>query len=153
MFDIEALANAPADGPMSTERPVCPEGEYTMMVDTLGPNGIKDWFREIKRGDGSDALIIAIPCVVLDDGVKAKLKRDKVIVPAEQWADLDAGKLSSKEGDNVLIGQLRNALGQNNQPGWTLTALAGQGPFRGMVKHQAGQNGTFAKVNRVSKIA
>lgn len=158
MFDFDALVNAPTDGPMSTTIPVCPEGEYTMMIDTLGPDGINPWFRLIEGKDGKPPrLILRVPFIVMDDRVKADLGREKVIVPKDIWLDMgtDNRTLLTSEGKNVDLGRLREALRQNTTPNWSLGMLPGAGPLKGTVKHRFDRNDPerrFAEVSRVAAL-
>ena len=157
MFNVDALVNAPADT-MATTIPTCPEGEYTAVIDTLPAEGIGAWLRTLEGRDGKpDRLMLNVPFVILDDGVKQTLGRDKVTVPQTVWLDIgpDGSTLLTGEGKNVTLGRLREALGQNNQPGWTMMALAGAGPVRVVVGHRADRNDPsvkYAEVRRVSAL-
>lgn len=156
MFDLAGLVNAPVDAPMSTNIPVCPEGEYTAMIDTLGPDGMEPWFRPIAGKDGKpDRLILRVPFVIMDESVKALLDRQTVIVPRDIWLDMgpDNRTLLTSDGKNVDLGRLREALRQNNQPGWTFAALPGAGPLKVTVKHRADRNDPERKFAEVSRVA
>lgn len=156
MFDIDALINAPVDGPLATTIPVCPVGEYTLIIDSLPDDGIKAWLRHLEGKDGRPSrLILEVPCIVLDENVKAQLGREKVTVRKSIWLDIgsDGRTLLTGEGKNVDLGRLREALGQNAEPGWTFARLPGAGPFKGQVTHRSGSNvDVFAEVGRVARL-
>lgn len=158
MFDIDALVNVPAAGPMATTIPLCPEGEYTALIDSLPSEGMGSWFRPIEGKDGKpDRLILRVPFVIMDDTVKATLERDKVVVPKDIWLDFgpDNRTLLTTDGKNVDLGRLREALGQNTMPNWTFGALPGAGPLKVLVKHRVNRNDPeqkFAEVTRVSAL-
>ena len=95
-----------------------------------------------------------INCILVDEGVKAKLARDKVTVRMRVGLDIDeaGGGLATAEGKNVQLGRLRSALNQNNA-GWKPNDLLGAGPFIGKVVHTTTANGTYADIQRVTKIS
>ncbi len=156
MFDIDALTNAPVEGPLATTIPVCPIGEYNLLIDSLDSEGLKKWIRTLEGKDGKPSrLILEVPCIVLDENVKAQLGREKVTVRKSIWLDVgpDGRTLLTGEGKNVDLGRLREAVGQNAEAGWTFARLPGAGPFRGIVTHRSGTNGdVFAEVGRVAKL-
>lgn len=156
MFDIDALTNAPVDAPFATTIPVCPIGEYNLLIDSLDSEGLKKWLRTLEGKDGKPSrLILEVPCIVLDENVKAQLGREKVTVRKSIWLDVgsDGRTLLTGEGKNVDLGRLREAVGQNAEPNWTFARLAGAGPFRGTVTHRNSSNGdVFAEVGRVAKL-
>lgn len=157
MFDANAFLNTPAD-PLPTQYEVIPEGEYQMLLDS-DPKMLE--VRKVegvssKSGEPYLFYQLELSCLVLDEGVKKKLGRDKVNARMRINLDFDdQGKLTNGPNKNVALGQLREALGQN-KPGWTPQALLGAGPFIGRVKHIASKTNPeqkFAEVIRAGKIS
>jgi hypothetical protein len=92
-------------------------------------------------------------CLVTDQRVKEKLKRESVKVRMRLSLDLsDAGGLATGPNKNVALGRLRDALNQN-KPGWTPQQLLGAGPFIGKVTHQQVKDAVYADVTRAAKIS
>ena len=151
-MDWSALTTQTVDGPLSTVFESCPEGEYTMKIDD---GDVEKWFRTVKT-DRGEVPLLEIPCVVLDDNVKASLGRDKVTARMTIWLDLDgSGHMDSGKGKNVALGQLREAVGQNSEAGWTFSRLPGAGPFLGRVAQRSNPQRPeqkFADVVRVTKL-
>lgn len=155
-FNIDALTNAPVAGPLSTSIALCPPGEFTAIIDSFGDDGLKGWTRIIDTKNGQ-RLLLEVPCVILDEKVKADLGREKVTVRYTCWLDIgpDGVTLLTSEGKNVDLGRLREAVNQNAKPNWTFSDLPGAGPFTVMVEHRSDRNDDtrkFAEVKRVSRL-
>lgn len=151
-MDWSALTTQPLDGPLSTVFEACPEGEYTMKIDDGDPT---KWFRSVKT-DRGEVPLLEVPCVIMDDGIKAALGRDKVTARMSIWLDVnDSGQIDAGKGKNVGLGQLRAALGQNDEAGWTFARLPGAGPFLGRVTQRSNPQRPeqkFADVSRVTRL-
>ena len=154
-FDASAFLNQTVDGPLSTSVPACPEGEYKMMI--TGDGNISDWFGEAKwekNGVQHTAATLTIPVEVLDDSVRQKLGREKVMSRIKMFLDMTADKkLDTSEGKNVRLGALRAALGQNEGSGWTFARLKGAGPFIGKVTQRSDQKDPSIKYDEVSRVS
>lgn len=157
-FDASAFLDQTVDGPLSTSITPCPEGEYKMMISADGD--ITSWFGEAKwekNGVQHSSPIATIPVEVLDDAVRAKLGREKVMSRIKMFLDMTPdNKLDTSEGKNVRLGALRAALGQNEGAGWTFAKLRGAGPFIGRVTQRSDAKDPSIKydeVSRVSKLA
>jgi len=161
-FDADKFLSSNTVGPMSTQITPCPEGTFTAVVS--GDGDIKDWFREVewkdkKTGEPRSAQAVRIPFLITDDGVRAKLSRDTVIVPYDIFLDLIYGKTSNDpdtldtgEGKNVKLGQLRAALGQNN-PNWNFSQLRGAGPVMVKVSQRSDSRDPQVKYAQVERVA
>jgi len=153
-FNAEKFLNSTISAPLSTVVVVCPEGEYKAFVD--------DGDKAIQFRDGDASKNLSPQAVVLfnilDDAVKAQLKRDKVLVPMNCWLDLDeSGEgLDLSEGKNVSLGRLRKALDQNDPNlAWNPMMLKGKGPLMVKVTQRSDKHDPtvkYAEVSRVSKI-
>lgn len=154
MFNPEDFLNATVD-PLATQFEVCPDGEYPFVIDS-DPAGLKP--REVKwndkqTGEPRSFFQLELPCVCLDEAVKAKLGREKVVVRLRINLDLDSsGRLETGPNKNVGLGRLRDALRQN-VPGWTPAQLLGAGPFIGKVEGTEGKDGRrYADIVRVAPL-
>lgn len=154
MFNAEEFMNAATD-PMATQMQVCPEGEWLFIIDTdpaqLQPKNVKGI--SSRTGKPYDFWQIELNCHCQSEEPKAKLGRDKLMVRMRLNLDLDpSGRPMTGPDKNVQLGRLREALGQNT-PGWSPKSLLGAGPFIGKVEHQTGEKGTFANIERVSRVS
>lgn len=137
----KAVANA-------TFVPQCPPGDYPMVIDSLKAeqfSGVKDpskTYTKIKFGFD-----------VQDEGVKAQLKRDKVLVYHDFLLEMteDGSGIDMGEGKNVNLGRIRAACGLN-QPGveWNFGMFVGR-PVLGHVEHEIYNGEAYAKCTKVSK--
>ena len=153
-FDPNQFMNSAAD-PMQTQMTVCPEGEYPFMIDSdpkqLAPKNVKGISQ--KTGNPYDFWQLELNCVCLDEAVKQKLSRQKVVVRYRVNLDLNAnGGLEVGPDKNIGMGRLREALGQN-RPGWKPADLLGAGPFIGKVSHTTSGDATYADISRVAKVS
>lgn len=160
-FDAKAFMETKVTGAMSTEREKVPEGDYRFMIDA-GEGWIEFASGTIGKGEraGQQWVSAEIRCLCQDDAVKAQLGRDKVIVRKKLFIDIDpaTSTISTVKGANVDLGQLREALGQNDpKKPWDWSKLEGAGPFLGEVFHRPDQNdptkGPYPEIRRVSKIS
>lgn len=156
VFDPNAFMAQNVDGPMATEIRSVPEGEYTAMIDSFEADKAFtqiNW-NDRNTGEARSAVQFACPFVIQDEAVKSELGREKLVVYAKMFLDMDNGTLSTAPDKNVLLGQIREAVGQNNA-GWSFGMLAGAGPVKVRVKHRADKNDPskkYAEVNRVAPI-
>lgn len=140
MFDADEFMTQTVDQPLETEFKLCPEGEFPMMIDDFDSRAIVTYEFVYSKGDraGQDGSMtkLTLPFIVNDDGAKALLGRDKVIVPTDFILDLDdTGHLAHGTNKNVKLGQVREAVNQNQSGPWSFAQLRGAGPFMGRVKH------------------
>lgn len=152
MFDPKQFASSSV-APMSTQVEVCPEGEWPFTIDPetkLEPRNVKG---SNEKGD-YDFWTLDLTCICQDESVKNQLGRNKVTARLSLNLDLDSsGSLDTGKGKNVALGQLREALGQN-QPNWQPGMLLGAGPFIGKVTHRENPKGgtPFVNITRTAKL-
>lgn len=159
-FNAQDFLNKTVDAPMATSIKPCPEGEWTAMISTKVP--VVEWFDEAewkdkKTGQTKTQPTVKIPVEIVDERARELLPRETIIVPYDAFLDLlPNGHLDTGEDKNVRIGALREALGQNQDSGWTFERLFGAGPFKAKVYHETSekrQDGSkFAKIGRVTRI-
>lgn len=150
-FDADKFLNQTVNAPMSTSTIPVPEGEYKAIVDD-GDKAIT--FRE--GGTDRNGNDLSPQCVVLfsilDDSVKTKLNRDKVLVPHNIWLDVKGDDLDLSEGKNVGLGRLRKALGQNDGA-WNPQMMKGKGPVMVKVTQRSDKNDPTIKYSEVARVA
>lgn len=151
MFNADAFLNQTASAPMATSVTPCPEGEFKFVIDD-SDKAIK--FNEFTSDKGTFHTMEVL-CNCLDDGVKAKLGREKVMVPIKMFLDLDASGsgLSTEPDKNVQLGKLREALGQNDGSPWAPAMLKGKGPFMGKVTQRADKDDPTIKYSEIKRVA
>lgn len=153
-FDLDSFMNATVDAPMETSFPVCPEGEWPFIFDgdpkMLEVKNIKGISKN--TGNPYDFHQMELVALCQSDKVKADMGRDKVLVRLRVNLDFDpSGRLATGVGKNIILGQVRDALGQNT-PGWSPRQLLGAGPFIGRVKHSEGSDGRkYADITAVAR--
>lgn len=154
-FDADAFLSTTVTGPMSTAPVLCPEGEFKAFVDD------GDKALTFRSGESKDTnkpwASVSVLFTILDENVKAQLKRDKVLVPMQAFLDLrdDGNGLDLTEGKNVSLGRLRKALGQNDGA-WAPAMMKGKGPVMVKVGHRSDPKDPsikYAEVTRVSALA
>lgn len=150
-FDADKFLNQTVNAPMSTSTIPVPEGEYKALVDD-GDKAIS--FRE--GGTDRNGNDLSPQCVVLfnilDDNLKVKLNRDKVLVPHNIWLDVKGDDLDLSEGKNVGLGRLRKALGQNDGA-WNPQMMKGKGPVMVKVTQRSDKNDPTIKYSEVARVA
>lgn len=153
-FNLDEFMNSTVDAPMETTYPTHPEGEFPFMLDADPKMLEVKHLSGVSQNTGNpyDFHQMELVCIAQDPKVKADLGRDKVTVRLRLNLDFDGnGRLATGPGKNVLLGQLREALGQN-VPGWSPKQLLGAGPFIGRVKQSEGRDGRkYADVVAVAK--
>lgn len=152
MFDADAFMNANVDAPMATSMQATPEGEYQATIDNFDSSAL----RTVKTKNG-DKQILTIPFVINDVALQEKLKRTAPVVHREDfWLDFDDnGQLGTGADQNVRLGQLRAAVGQN-AGAWSPAMLRGAGPLMIAIKHRSDPNDPekkYAGISKYSKIS
>jgi len=150
-FDADKFLNQTVNAPMSTSTVPVPEGEYKAIIDD-GDKAIS--FRE--GGTDRNGNDLSPQCVVLfsilDDALKAKLNRDKVLVPHNIWLDVKGDDLDLSEGKNVGLGRLRKAIDMNDGP-WSPNMMKGKGPVVIKVTQRSDKNDPTIKYAEVARVA
>jgi hypothetical protein len=160
MFDPAAFLNTTVNEPMSTEFLLCPEGEFQAFIDAIDEKCFESIEFDSKQRPGEKDTMNKFnpPFIIQDASVKAAMERDKVVVRAQIILDFEPdGTLSTGKGKNVKLGQLREAVNQN-QPPWNFSMLSGAGPLMVKVSHRniakKGEEARFmAEVSRFGRIS
>lgn len=155
MFNPEAFLQTTIDTELSTEALQVPPGEY----DAVSSGISADSFKSFKIGKGERAgqffrrLDVEWNINDPDGKLKEYLGRDPKVrqqIPLDIRPD---GGLETGKGRNVALGQLREALGQN-QSGrpWSFSSLGGQ-PAKITIAHRIDGDRTYVDVKAVAKAA
>jgi len=152
MFDVNAFVNQTYNQATSSDYALIPEANDVRMMTGSGP--LEKWFRTFTAND-VQYVTLEVPMIILDEAIKTEMARDTVMSRYKMFLDFDeTGNLDFGKGRNVKLGQLREALGQND-PGapWSPAMLADAGPLLGKIVHTSGKDGTqYAEVGRVTAL-
>lgn len=124
-FDADSFLNQSVEGALDTKYPVVPADKYVAQVDKVSTSdGI------ISKGEnaGKKWVSLNLHWNVMDEELKREMERDKVVVVQRIFLDLnDDDTIAVGKGKNVKLGQVRDAMGQNDpsQP-WSPNFLIGQ---------------------------
>ena len=149
-FDADAFMNMTVDAPMATNLSGVPEGEYTAMIGDFDSTA----FRTVTTKTG-DRPVLEVPFVINDDALKAKLGRETITHRETYWLDMNAeGKLDTGMDKNVRLGQLRQALNQNNPSvPWSPSMLRNMGPVRIVIKTTSDKKDPEKKYTNITRYA
>lgn len=148
-FDPNIFLNQNIDDAMDTVGWLCPQGEHRAMVGTIDEKAFqtgtsdkngKDWLMF------KPAFLIQDPTIIADSG-----REQAVVYHNGMFVDIDetTGRIKTEKNANVELGRLRDAVGQNNQPGWNFMHLQGAGPVMVKVAHVPDKNNPEKKYARV----
>jgi len=151
MFDPATFMNQTVNTPLDTNVWIPPEGDYRAMIDDFGPDDFRTFTSE---KNSKDYTVFSPPFVLQAPELLAASGRDKITVYHKgMFIDVDAaGGLDTSKGKNVDLGRLREAVGQNNQTGWTFNNLKGAGPVMVHVIHESDKNDSDRKYARISRV-
>lgn len=147
MFDPNQFLDMQTSEALDTKVIPCPVGEYLAVIDKIAAKS--------GEKDGKPWTILDVVWDIQDEGVKATLSRDKVLVKQGISLDVtDAGSLDFGKGRNVGLGRLREAVGQNT-PGrpWSPNMLPGN-MGKVIVGHRPDKNDPsilYAEIKAVTK--
>lgn len=145
-MDLSHLLNAAPTEALATQMTPVPEGDWMASIDDLT-------FKQVKTKNG-DRPVMTVTWEIHDEGLKAQMDREQIMVRQDLWLDLDeTGGLATGQDMNVALGRLRQVFGQN-EPGVPLGALKGTGRVLIHVKHRKveGRDGVFQEVDRVAPL-
>lgn len=165
-FDATAFENSfmnsSVEGAMSTERPLPPIGQYQLRI--LDDVASDKEFRKIhvKAGTSTDQstgaerpwMILNVPMEIIQRIDVPDTEFAERLVRWSSFLDIDeSGKLLTGQDDNVDLGKLRAALGQNKGgEAWNPHMLGGQ-VLIGHITHRADKRDTSKKYPEVSSVA
>lgn len=160
-FNPSAFLQAPVNEPNDTRMLNPTAKDYVARFDEF--TDITKLIRTNSGKDGREFTSLKLPIVLMDEAETARLGRQKVVVNFDLMLDLiidpnlpddhpEKAKLDTGEGKNVKLGQAREAVGQNNEPGWTFMRLSNAGPFMARVNLRPDKNDPETKWPEISRI-
>lgn len=162
-FDAASFIQSTIDKPMETDYQLCPEGTFQAMIGDFNEDAVTRIEFEYKRGPKAgipgSMIKFNVPFSIQDPAVLASMGRDNVQVEMQLILDVnELGQLAWGKDRNVKLGQIRDAVNQNNPGSWSIMNLRGAGPCMVKVTHETfkradGSDGKAARVQRVVKMA
>lgn len=143
MFDVDALLENTTTESNETSFTPIPEGEYTATISSVKARSPKEGM-----------ALLDIVYDIDDPDLAQRLNRQKVTVRQSVFLDIENGKLATGPNQNVDLGRVREAVGQN-QAGkpWAPSMLEGAGPVRIIVGHRQDKNDPAKVYDDVKKVA
>lgn len=145
-FDAQAFMSQSIEGTaeLATEPTLVPIEEYEAIVDKVDakpPKADSEW----------NGVTVSISWEIMDEQLRAKMNRVKIIVTQFIPVELDDSGRIAKGGDkNWRLWQVKEALGQKAIDPWNPKLMEGAGPAIVRVKHNTYQGNTSAQVDRVT---
>lgn len=160
-FNADEFMQQTVDGPMSTEYLLCPEGSFQAMLGDFDSSAFEKfdfvYSKGPRKGEPGSMTKFSCPFNILDPTVKTAMARDTVTVYQQLIIGRRPdGSINTDKGENVPLGQLREAIGQNSGP-LNFPAMRNTGPVVVQVKHTTfkrsdGSEGKRAEVTRVAAV-
>lgn len=151
-FNAEAFLEQTTEAAMSTSMTVCPEGEYMARVGSE-PGDVKAESIQGKKDPTKTYVQVTLMWEILDENVKAALKREKLTVRDRFFVDRDSvtGMLAVGPDVNVTLGARRAALGLNTDAPFNIGMLRGAGPAMIKVKNTSDERDKTRKYAEVER--
>jgi hypothetical protein len=148
VFNPDTFLDQSVEAPFDTVRTTIPPGDsYMGVIDNAAG-------RQIETKTGAQRIVMDVSWEVLDDNIRAQLNLSKIIVRQTVWLDYDEnGKLAKGVNQNVQLGQLRDAIGQNGPGAWSPRMLVGAGPARLKISERVDEKNPAIKYNDVDRVS
>lgn len=150
VFDKDTFLNTSVTGQSEVDYTPIPEGEYKAYIDTVG----MDKYNDAERGE-VPVLILTYALIEVEH-LKEELGLAKPQVQDRLFLDVENGALAFGPNKNVKLGQVREAVSQNDaKKAWNMNLLRGAGPVLLKVTHRYNKagDGPFSNVARIAKAA
>lgn len=148
-LDPDVFMQTAVTGASATRVEQADPGEYTAVIDSLDFDTFEG---KSAKSLGKTFTKLRVKWALDDEGLKARLGRDKITVAQDMFLDItDAGGLDMGRGKNVSLGRLREAVGQNDasRP-WAPNMLTGA-VARVKVEHEVVNGEVYARVTGAAK--
>jgi hypothetical protein len=148
VFNPDTFLDQTVEAPFDTARTTIPPNDsYMGVIDNIAA-------RQIETKTGGQRIVLDVSWEVLDDNIRGQLNLSKIIVRQTVWLDFDVdGKLARGVNQNVQLGQLRDAIGQNSPGAWSPKMLVGAGPARLKVSERVDEKNPAIKYNDVDRVS
>lgn len=153
-IDLSALMTQTVDGPMSTNITPVPEGDYVARIDDSPEWLVLEEFEGKKESTKGKTFVRGtLYWLILDEGLKASMKRDVIRVRDPGFLDFRPdGSLDNGQDKNVWLGQRRAAFNLNDGQ-FQISMLKGLGPALIKVKQRADEKNPENKFSEVTRVA
>jgi len=140
LFEAQVVEDA-----NETNRTPIPAGMYSATIDEYK-------FEEVDTKAGK-RVILRVTWEIYDDELRQSMGRDKITVRQDIWLDVEGGSLKFGANQNIGLGRLRAALGQNT-PGkaWGFHNLSGAGPVNIEIAHRHDKNDETLVYDEVKRV-
>jgi hypothetical protein len=143
MFDTDAFLDSEVDNAFETQRTTIPAGDtYMGVIDKLNPPRVLD----------NGSIVMDIQWKILgQDELAESLNLEDIIVPQSAFLDIRPnGRLEWGVNQNIVLGQFRAALGQNDTgQRWSPRILQGASPAKLKIENKPDRNNPNLRRNRV----
>ena len=121
-FDAENFLDSSIDGQSETRYTPIPDGEYVAMIDDT----------PLKLREINSSPVVDVTYIIDDPDLAEKMSLDRLSVRQTLFLDIGAdGTLAFGANQNVRLGKLREALGQNKAgQKWNFRMIQGAGPVK-----------------------
>lgn len=141
-FDKESFLSQSVEAPMETKYTPLEEGDYTGFVE------------DVEADSWDDKPILIVTYNITDEKAKEQLERDKVTLTDRIFIEVEEdGSIATGPNKNVKLGQLRDAVAQNDAGAWSPSMLRSAGPVRIKLTHRFNKTtgeGPYPNVARVT---
>lgn len=147
VFDPDTFLDITVDTPFDTVRTTVPaKDDYIALIDDVKLRTV-----ETKNGE---AKILDINWDIQDDALRASLNLAKAIVRQSCFLQFDetGRRLAHGVNQNIQLGQIREAVNQNQPGAWTPRMLIGAGPARIKVSERVDDKNPTIKYNDVDRV-
>ena len=123
-FNADSFLNQTVEKVLDTKRIPMPEGDHDELV-------VKDLAVTSGTGKESGNLWVRLKAklVCTDPNIKAEMKLTGDAEPTVYWEEFinidEDGNLDTSDGQNIKLGKLRQACGQNSSEEWSINDLKG----------------------------
>ena len=148
-FDVEGFLDSAVETPFDTARTTLPAGD-----DYLGQIHKIDG-RIVETKNQGDRRIIDVTWKIINkEDVIAQLNLTEAYVRQTVWLDFDVTgtKLARGVNQNIQLGQIREAVGQNHTGAWSPRQLVGAGPARLKISERVDEKNPALKFNDVDRV-
>jgi hypothetical protein len=122
-FDVTDLMEQTVEGAMITQLPAIPKGDRQLIIKSL----------RLLPPTAERKAMLFVECIIDDAEVKELTGQAEPVATLMMFLDVDdRGMLLAQEPNNMDLGKLRRAVGQNGSEDWKISYLQGQ-VFSGMV--------------------
>lgn len=124
LFNIDTFLDSTVEGQIASKRIPLPEGPWAAEIVKLEPRS-----QRVQRGQHEEMAYILDVHFEISDPVAVEATKSSRPVPVVHgiWLNLNAEGTGLDLDNNIQLGQLRKAVGQENEEAWSPSMLMNQG--------------------------